>query len=77
MEGVMIRGWNHMLSGWRWVYIRAPANQQSAIAVAVFTPCGVVWTRGLSVFPGVSEMQTHGHTYDPGMGTHSPRLAEP
>ena len=53
MEGFLIRGWDPIVLGWRWLYSRAPANQRSASWTGVSTPCGTVSTRGITVFaPG-------------------------
>ena len=57
MEGFVNRGYNLILTGWRWLYSRAPANQRWADGVEVSTPYGAVSTRGITVFvPGLSEL---------------------
>ena len=50
MQGFLIRGWEPVVPGWRWLYFRAPANQRTAGGVGVSTPCGAVSTRGITVF---------------------------
>ena len=51
-------------------------NQQSASEVGVSTPCGVVSTRGTTVFvPDLMELQIYGRIYEPGMGPYPPRVA--
>ena len=56
MEGFLIREWDPVLPGWRWVYFRAPANQRLAGGVGVSTPCGAVPTRQITVFvPALSD----------------------
>ena len=58
VEGFMIRGWNPIVPGWRWLYARAPANQHSSGGVGVNTPWGAVSTRGTTVFvSGFSEFR--------------------
>ena len=42
MEGFLMRGWDPILPGVRWLYARSPANQRSAIGVGVSPPCGVI-----------------------------------
>ena len=37
MEGFLIRGWDPVVPGWRWLYFRAPANQQSVSRVGFST----------------------------------------
>ena len=75
MEGLMIRGWEPVVPGWRWLYSRAPANQRSTGGVGVSTPCGAVSTRGITVFvPGLSELQMYGGISEPRMGTYLPRV---
>ena len=69
----MIRGWDSVVRGWRWLYSRAPTNQQSAGGVGVSTPCGAVSTRGITLFvPGLSELYIYGGIYEQGMGTYVP-----
>ena len=46
----MIREWDIVAPGWRWLHFRAPANQRSAGEVGVSKPCGAVSTRGITVF---------------------------
>ena len=59
MEGFIMRGWEIIPPGVRWLYVRSPviqrsasgtANHRSAGGTGVFTPCGVVSTRGITVF---------------------------
>ena len=70
MEGFLIREWDPVVPGWRWLDFRAPANQRSADGVGVSTPCGAVSTRGITVFvPALSELQMYGGIAKPGMGT--------
>ena len=57
MGGFLIRECKPMVSGWRWIYSRAPANQRSACGLEFGTMCGAVSTRGITVFvPGLSEL---------------------
>ena len=57
MEGFLIRGWEPILLGVRWLYVRSPANQRSASEAGVSIPCGEVSTRGITVFvPRLSEL---------------------
>ena len=57
MEVFLMRGWEHIISGVRWLYVRSPANQRSASGTGVFMPCGAVSTRGITVFvPRLSEL---------------------
>ena len=46
MEGFLIRGWEPILPGVRWLYVRSSANQRPANGAGVSTPCGAVSTRG-------------------------------
>ena len=50
MGGFLVRGWDPIVPGWRWIYFRAPATQQAADGVGVSKPCGAVSTRGVTVF---------------------------
>ena len=57
MEGSMIRVWEPILPGMRWLYVLAPTNRRSAGGAGVSTPCGAVSTRGIAVFvPGLLEL---------------------
>ena len=57
MGGFLVRGWDPIVPGWRWIYFRAPATQQAADGVGVSKPCGAVSTRGVTVFaPWLSEL---------------------
>ena len=57
MEGFLIRGWEPILPGVRWLYVRSPPNQRSASGAGVSTPCGTFSTRGITVFvPKLSEL---------------------
>ena len=57
MEGFILRGWELILPGVRWLCVRSPANQRSAGGTGVSTPCGAVSTRGITIFvPGLSEL---------------------
>ena len=48
---------------------RVSASQRSASEVGIFTPFGLVSTRGITVFvPGVLASQMYERIYDPGMG---------
>ena len=38
MEGFLIRGWEIVVPGWRWIYFQATANQRSAGGVGISTP---------------------------------------
>ena len=46
MDEFLILGWDTVVPAWRGLYFRAPANQPSAGAVGVSTPCGAVSTLG-------------------------------
>ena len=57
MEGFMTRGWQLILPGVRWLYVRSLANQRSPSGTRVSTPCGAVSTRGITAFiPRLSEL---------------------
>ena len=51
------------------------ANQRLASGVGVPTPCGVVSTEGITVLvPDSSELWRYGMIYNPGTGSHLPRV---
>ena len=50
MEAFLIRGWDPVVPGWRWLCFRALANQRSAGGVGVSTSFGAVSTREITVF---------------------------
>ena len=57
MEGYVVRGWETIIPGARWLFVRSPANQRSDSGSGVSTPCGAVLTRGIIVFvPGLLEL---------------------
>ena len=57
MEGFLIRGWENILPGVRWFYVRFTANQRSSSGAGVSTPCGAISDRGITVFvPRLSEL---------------------
>ena len=57
MEGFLIRRWDPVVPGRRWLFFRAPANQRLAGGVGISTPCGAVSIRGITVFvPALSEL---------------------
>ena len=63
----MIRGWDLILTGWRWLH---------ELQVGVSTPSGAVSVRGVIVFvPGLLELSLHGRISDPGMGRYPHRMA--
>ena len=45
-EGFLIRGWEPILTGVFWLYVRSPANQRSASSGRHFTPCFAVFYHG-------------------------------
>ena len=56
MEGFMTGGWELILLGVRWLYVRFPAIHRSASGAGVSTPCGAVSNRGITLFvPALSE----------------------
>ena len=64
MDGVLIRGWVLILSGWRWLY---------ELHIGVPTPCGAVLIRGTTLFvPSTLELQMYGRIYDPGIASCHP-----
>ena len=70
MEGFLMRRWEPILPGVRWLYVRSPANQRSASETGVSTPCGAVSTRGITVFvPRLSELKRYGRISNPGWET--------
>ena len=70
MERFLIRGWDPVLPGWRWLHEPQPISYfVSASGVGVSTPCGAVSTGGTIVFvPDVLELQKYGRISHPGMG---------
>ena len=53
LEGFLTRGWEIILPGVRWLYVRSPAYQRSAGGTGVSTPCGTVRPGGSPfLFPG-------------------------
>ena len=73
MAGFMIRGWDPIVSRWRWLYFRAPANHRLAGGVGVSAPCGAVSTRRITIFvPGLSELYMYGRISEPVTGTYPP-----
>ena len=71
-----MRGWEPILPGVRWFYVRSPADQRSASGAGGSTPCGAVSTRGFTVFvPRFSELKRFERISDQGMGTYPPRGA--
>ena len=58
MEGFLLRGWDFILPGWRWLY---------EPQIGISTPCGAASTRGTAVFvPSLLELYTYASIYDPG-----------
>ena len=54
MEGFLTRGWERILPGVRWLYVRSPADERSASGTGVSTPCGA---DSITVFfPRLSEL---------------------
>ena len=45
MKCFLIRGWDTIVPGWRWLYSRAPSDQRWVGGVGVSTPCGAVSTQ--------------------------------
>ena len=75
MEVFLVRGWDPVVPGWRWLFSRAPANQRSAGGVGVSITYGAVSTRGITVLvPELSELKVYGGISEPGMGTYPPRV---
>ena len=73
MEGFLIREWDPVVPGWRWLDFRAPANQRWAGGVGFSPPFGAVSTRGITVFvPALSDLYMYGGIAEPGMGTCPP-----
>ena len=63
----MIRGWDLILTGWRWLH---------EPQVGVSTPWGAASARGITVFvPGLLELSLYGGISDPGMGRYPHRMA--
>ena len=63
----MIRGWDFILTGWRWLH---------EPEVGVPTPWGAVSIRGITVFVlGLSELSLYGRISDPEMGPYPHRVA--
>ena len=50
MAGFLMRGWQLILPGVRWIFARSPANQGSASGTGVSTPYAAVLTRGITAF---------------------------
>ena len=77
MEGFLMRGWELILPGVRWLYVRSSANQRSASGTGVSTPCRAVSTRGITDFdfvPRLSELHMYGGISEPEMGGYLPRV---
>ena len=73
MEGFLIRRWDPVVPGRRWLFFRAPANQRLAGGVGVCTLCGAVPTPGITIFvPALSELSLYGVIAEPGTGTYPP-----
>ena len=54
----MTRGWERILPGVRWIYVRSSANHRSATGNGVSTPFWSFSTRGITDFvPRLSELQ--------------------
>ena len=75
MEGFMIREWDPIVPGWRWLHSRAPVNQRSAGGVGVSTPYGAISTRG-SPFssPYCLSCKCMNGFSEPRTGTYPPRV---
>ena len=62
----MIRGWDLILTGWRWLH---------EPQVGVSTPWGAASARGITVFvPGLLELLLYGRISDLGMGRYPHRM---
>ena len=67
MEGYIIWRWHLILPGCRWLL---------ALRVGVYTPCGAMLTRGITVFvPGLLDLYMYARINDAGMGPYPPRVA--
>lgn len=74
MEENKNRGWNPILSRWRWLRVRASGNQQPASRVGVFTPWRAASTRGNTVFvPRLSGFRIYQEVSEPEVGPYPPR----
>ena len=57
------------------VPLLAPANQRSVDGGGIYTPCGAVLSRGITVFvPGLLDLCMYGSISDTGMGTYHSRV---
>ena len=57
IEGFLLRGWELILPGVRWLYVRSPANLRWASGTGVSTSCGLFRPGGPSFFvPRLSEL---------------------
>ena len=72
----MMRGWDYILPGWRWLYELPVEGYQAASEVAVFTLCGAGSTRVITVFvPFLSDLLMYGRIHGAGAGRYPPRVA--
>ena len=69
-EGFLIRGWEPILTGVFWLYVRSPANQRSASSGRHFTPCFAVFYHGDHRFcPQVVKVVEVSHEFGSGIET--------